>query len=148
MYIYKNTTTAFKLGLGSTRTGYTVSWRTRDSNGDEVTTWSETGVVELGYGNYGLMTSFSTEQSLYLEWRAVKAGATTLYLVDPITVVSNITSDLTTIKQIGIGRWKIDSNTNQMVLYDSDDTTPLVTFDLKDSDGNASSTIVYERTPA
>ena len=41
--------------------------------------------------------------------------------------------------------WKIIDN--QMIIYDDDGTTPLYTFNLKDSTGTPSSTEVYERTP-
>ncbi len=44
------------------------------------------------------------------------------------------------------GRWKIVSN--QMIFYDDDGTTPLLTFDLKDLSGVASMTNVFERVLA
>ena len=50
------------------------------------------------------------------------------------------------IKKIESGRWKILSN--QLLVYDEDDTTVLYTFDLLDSSGNASSTEIYERRAA
>ena len=49
------------------------------------------------------------------------------------------------LRQINVGRWRIVSN--QWIFYDTDGTTPLVTFDLKDSGGAATETNVYDRDP-
>jgi len=44
-------------------------------------------------------------------------------------------------------RDKIDTTANTLTRYDDDGTTALVVFDLKDGDGDASSTQIYEKTP-
>ena len=44
-------------------------------------------------------------------------------------------------------RDKIDTVANTLTRYDDDKTTPLVTFDLKDGDGVATSTDVFEKEP-
>ena len=49
------------------------------------------------------------------------------------------------IKGFLFGRQKIDDTTKEMIAYDEDNTTELVRFDLKDQDGNASSTAVFDR---
>lgn len=64
------------------------------------------------------------------------------------TKIDAIASNVTQIKKIEEGRWKIDTSLNQLIIYDDDDTTPLLTFDLKDANGSATSTSPYERTPA
>lgn len=48
--------------------------------------------------------------------------------------------------KIGIGRWKIQGT--QLLIYDSNGTTVLLAFNLKDDIGQPSSTRVFERTPA
>lgn len=50
--------------------------------------------------------------------------------------------------KVDSGRWKIDTVTHQMTYYDTDGTTPLLTFDLKNAAGNPSSSVVFERVPA
>jgi hypothetical protein len=48
------------------------------------------------------------------------------------------------------GRWKIHitgPDANRLVLYDTDDVTPLLKFDLKDSGGAATFINPFERTP-
>lgn len=49
------------------------------------------------------------------------------------------------IKEIEGGRWRINTSTNQMVFYKSDNVTVVATFNLFDSSGDASSTNVFER---
>ena len=44
-------------------------------------------------------------------------------------------------------RDKIDTTANTLTRYDDNGTTALVTFDLKDADGAASSTQIYEKVP-
>lgn len=57
--------------------------------------------------------------------------------------IASIATDLAVVKKVETGRWKIENN--QMVFYDDDGVTPLLTFDLKDAAGDPSSTSVFER---
>lgn len=71
--------------------------------------------------------------------------------VDPVAYgtesvcVSALTNNMNLIKKIESGGWKIINN--QMIFYDENGTTELFTFDLLDSNGNPSTTTVYERKP-
>ena len=56
-----------------------------------------------------------------------------------------IEADVIILKKILTNRWKIENN--QMIFYDSDNTTPLYTFDLKDINGIATNRNVFERMP-
>jgi hypothetical protein len=60
--------------------------------------------------------------------------------------VTSIAADIATIKQIETGRWKIVNN--QFIIYDSDNTSTLYAFDLKDSSGDPTETDPVERYPA
>lgn len=51
------------------------------------------------------------------------------------------------IKKINSNRSKIDSNLKHMTIYDDDNTTPLITFTLKDGTGTPSISNVLERVP-
>jgi len=53
--------------------------------------------------------------------------------------------DLAFIKQIEQGRWRIVNE--QMIFYAADDTTPILTFDLKDINGLPSNVSIFERDP-
>lgn len=57
-----------------------------------------------------------------------------------------VAADVTTIKKVETGRWKITGN--QMIFYDTDGTTPILTFDLLDDSGLPAMENVYERDPA
>ena len=61
-----------------------------------------------------------------------------------VTDIDDVRSDLAFIKQIESGRWKIESN--QMIFYGADGE-PLITFNLKDSQGNPTEMDAYERIP-
>jgi hypothetical protein len=64
------------------------------------------------------------------------------------TVQSTLTlvqTDVEIIRKVETGRWKIVAN--QMIFYDDDETTPILTFDLKDDAGLPSMTTVFERDP-
>ena len=54
-------------------------------------------------------------------------------------------ADIELIKKVESGRWKIVNN--QMIFYDDDDLTPLLTFNLTNKGGTPTETTVYERTP-
>ena len=56
-----------------------------------------------------------------------------------------ILSDVSLIKKIEEGRWKIVNN--QMIFYDSDGVTPLRTFNLFDKEGAPTETEPFERNP-
>ena len=135
-----------RISLGSTRTGFTVSWATLDSSGSVINDWSTTGVVELGDGFYGLVTTLSNTSIKFIKFKAEKLAETTRYLLESVSLIPDFTSDITNLLKVETGRWRIVNN--QMIVYDDDETTPLYTFDLKDSDGDPSSENVYERVPA
>jgi hypothetical protein len=59
---------------------------------------------------------------------------------------SSFENDISIIKQIESGRWKIIDN--QMIFYEENGTTPLLVFDLKDNSGVPNSVNVFERIPS
>ncbi len=46
------------------------------------------------------------------------------------------------------GRWKLDTDSNLMIFYKEDNSTELARFSLTDSEGNGTTTSVFERTKA
>lgn len=62
------------------------------------------------------------------------------------TDISTVNSIVTISRKIASNRWKIVSN--QLIIYDDDEVTPLYTFDLKDSAGDPAMEDVYERVAA
>ena len=61
------------------------------------------------------------------------------------TLLGSIQTDLSFVKEIEGGRWKIDKTTNQMVFYKEDNTTVVATFALYDDEGASASSSVFER---
>ena len=57
-----------------------------------------------------------------------------------------IGDDVSFVKEIEGGRWKIDKNNNQMIFYKADNTV-LATFNLLSSTGTATYKNVFERVP-
>ena len=55
--------------------------------------------------------------------------------------------DLSHLRKVGTGRWKIDTGLNRLRFYDENGTTILYEFDLKDAAGLPNSSRVYERVP-
>lgn len=63
---------------------------------------------------------------------------------------TSILNVVNTLKKYEEGRWKIHitgPDANRMVLYDTDEVTPLLKFDLKDSGGSATFFNPFERVP-
>lgn len=52
-----------------------------------------------------------------------------------------------TLKKIGTGRWRVDTVSNTLKLYDENGTSVLFEFDTKDAAGNPTSTDIFERDP-
>jgi len=63
------------------------------------------------------------------------------------TQIDSIETLVTYIKKLGNNKCVVDHENNQMIIYDDDKVTPLITFDLKDYNGNATHENVYERDP-
>ncbi len=70
-----------------------------------------------------------------------------------IAAVQSTTSGLSasgpkidTLHQIAVGRWKVEGT--QLLLFDSDNTTVLKTFDLLDDAGDPSNLRIFERVPS
>lgn len=60
---------------------------------------------------------------------------------------TEVNTTLSNLSKATLNRTKIDTNTDELIVYDDDGTTPAFSFDLKDKNGNASSTLVFERVP-
>ena len=65
---------------------------------------------------------------------------------DPDAII--LKANVSFIKAVEGGRWKIDTATNQMFFYADDNTTEVARFDLKDEAGNPTSEMPYERIRA
>lgn len=60
-------------------------------------------------------------------------------------ILGSVATDVTFIKEIEGGRWKIDTNTKQMIFYDEAGTVEVAKFQLYDGDHTPAYTSVMER---
>jgi len=140
-----NTTTTLTASFGTTRTGWTVEYRILYSNLTVKTDWTSVGVIEIGYGAYGISFSINEIMAGFIQIRASYSGSTSLYLIDSLNITTDFITNITNILKIETGRWRVLNN--QMIFYDTNGSTPIYTFDLKDTNGNPAETNVMERTP-
>lgn len=63
------------------------------------------------------------------------------------TTVNVLATDITAIKKIETGRWKIDATAKTMTFYDEDGITPLYVYNLMDQSGNPTYINPFERVP-
>jgi hypothetical protein len=81
------------------------------------------------------------------EYRLVDSGGRVSVTVEDVAVHDLAQqADLALVRQVETGRWQIVAN--QMIFYATDGTTPLLTFDLTDADGDPSMDSVFQRVPA
>jgi len=59
-----------------------------------------------------------------------------------------VKADMELVRKVETGRWRIDRTLDQMIFYDDDNTTPLLTFDLKNIDSLPDHVNIFERDPA
>ena len=140
MEIRQDIVTTFTSSFGSTRTGKTVVAAILDEDGiAKAGGYTLGSVVELGKGFYSIKITFTAEFSGFIHWDNTTDSSE---LYDPFVV----TNDLTRSRKILTNRWLIESN--QLKFYDDDDSTVLVTFDLKKVTAANDGTAPDERVPA
>lgn len=71
------------------------------------------------------------------------AGTAAHVVTSTSSSLSTVASDMSFVKSIQGGRWKIDNN--KMLFYDDDNVTLIAEFNLYDSTGTPSETSVFER---
>ena len=120
----------------------TVGYRLLDTKGTLSGSRITAGVGEIlaGSGIYSASVYFATSFSGSILWDT--GASSPEYATEEY---HSVEEQISFIKSIEGGRWKIDTSTNQMIFYKDDNTTKVATFDLKDSDGSASSSSVFER---
>lgn len=104
--------------------------------------------IASGFYYYNFVTYDST-----IDYVIVANGGATLADSDRYVTGTNendsllntVNADLAFIKKIEGGRWKIDTDTNEMIFYEDDNVTEVARFNLFDKDGVAASKNVAER---
>ena len=129
------------LGAANAGVSGSIGYRLVNTVGTETVARTNTGVFELssGTGIYGANVSVDTHFSGSVIW---DRQGTSVFATEEIsnTVDTRYTRYLTD------GRWRIESDTKQMVFYGPDDTTELIRYDLRDRNDNLSFEEVFHRT--
>lgn len=130
-------------GLGKKGLG-TVGFTLINSSGATAVARSTTGVHEVGTntGIYAAPITFNNFVGSIL-WDT--GEGTPEYATEQY---NGVEENIEFVKDIEGGRWTIDTGSNQMVFYKSDNTTEIARFNLQGSDGNANSTNVFTRRRA
>jgi len=133
---------------GSYVTGLTVTYEIFDSSsGSSLTSGSlaEQGATGLYIATY----VFSTTGNFRVVYNSAgyPAASESVFVSDFTTDVDSILADTEKLNKIECNRWKLDTSTNTFIIYEDDQTTPFLTFDLKDAAGVASVNRVFERIP-
>jgi hypothetical protein len=128
------------LGKGYADRTSDIRYSIYDTLGSETTSATNTGIYQLGTttGLYGVELNLNNRFSGSIVWSV--DGNTSVYATEEIKM------DQKMARFIHTGRWIIDESTNQMVFYEDDNVTEIARYDLKDRDGNASITEIFERT--
>ena len=124
--------------FGSSKTGKvgSIGYSLYDSDGTITGSRATDGIYEVvaGSGLYGVKLDVSNAFSGSIVW-----DVESIYAVDEVDASTIITRQLTE------GRWKIDTSTKQMIFYKTDNTTEIARYDLKDENGTASYSSVFDR---
>lgn len=128
------------LGKGYANRTADIRYSIYDTLGVVTTSETNFGVYQLGTatGLYGVELNLDNRFSGSIVWSV--DGNTSVYATEEIKI------DQKMARFIHTGRWVIDEDSSQMVFYEDDNVTEIARYDLKDSDGNASVTEIFERT--
>ena len=147
--------------FGKTRGGLaTVGYTLYNASGAEVAARSTTGVHELGTGTgiYAASVTFPDSFAGSVLWDTGQ-GASTVYAseeqnfadsaasltTDLTSIKTSIDADLTFVKDMIGGRWRIDHENFQMIFYKHDNSTEVAKFDLRDKNDDPSYLSVFHR---
>jgi len=138
---------------GSTGVGYTLL----DTAGAIVSPRTTTGVYHIASGTYAANVTYPDRFNGQILWDCPAVGnlsssiaieaqnvqANDPRVSDTWSMVNSVTGSIEALYDISFGRWKILNN--QMIFYKADNTTVVATFNLFDSNGNATMDGVFER---
>lgn len=111
----------YDVSFGSSRTGIgTVGYRQVDASGGDAVARTQSGVVEIGGGGYGVNAPVLDPTTVSLEWDT--GGGSPVFAHE--SVIGSL-SDAFRIKLLR-NRRETDPNTGIQTIYDDDGVTPLV----------------------
>ena len=144
------------VNFGKSKTGLTgtAGYTLYSADGTVSQLRTTTGVYEFGTsGIYASEITFSDTFHGTIFWDVTSADGNSAYASEEYNATTSATvylepmsEQVTFIKNIEGGRWKIDKKRNHMIFYDIDSDNEIARFVLKDGNGKPSCTSVFERT--
>ena len=100
---------------------------------------ANTGVYQMGSatGIYGVELNLSTQFSGSILWSV--DGNSSVYATEEIKI------DQKMARYIHTGRWIVDETNAQMIFFEDDNVTEIARYNLKNKDGKASVSEIFER---
>lgn len=134
----------YDASTGAPLAGQTPTFSTyKDTTGANV---SQPSITDLGGGAYSFVPVFPTDRGLAF---VVNGGSASPPYQGGFLRPEDYNVDiLTLLQKYEEGRWKIfttGADVNRLVIYDTDGTTPLIKFDLKDAAGSPTFVNPFER---
>jgi hypothetical protein len=120
----------------------TVGYALYDASGTENGTRTTAGVFELGSntGIYGARITFSKNFVGTILWDT--GESTPIFASDEY---NGVEEDVSFIKSVTGGRWKLNPITNVMTFYEEDNLTPVASFSMYNSTNQPSVLEVHQR---
>lgn len=138
--------TVFNVSTGVPAPGLTPTFTYyKDETGTIVTPPT---ITELGGGNYAFTPAFSSSSHgiVYV----LSTGANPTYLTGYLRPEDFFFYEIDLIRKLQTNKWSIvttGADTNKMVFYDDDGTTPILKVALTDAAGSSTAVNPYTRTP-
>ena len=126
-----------------TTVGYSLYSADGTLSGSRIT--SGIGEVLAGAGIYSASVHFADHFHGSVLWDTGESTPT-YASEDYSPILDLVSSSVDFTRHISAGRWKIDTGQSHMIFYKEDNDTEIARFSLTDSDGNASTESVFERT--
>jgi hypothetical protein len=137
--------TAFFSNEGVPSTGLSALIKVIDlSNGSVVVNNAAMTESSNGFYTYNFTSYDSTKNYSFIADGSSSLGNLDRYVYGT-NEIAKVKDDTQAVLQIQKGKWEIKSN--QMILFDSDGTTSLYTFDLFDANGVPTMDSVFKRVP-
>jgi hypothetical protein len=102
------------------------------------------GSIVWDSGQVGGLNVFATEQFNY-ESANVAVDDIQAQVQALSGTIGRIDCNVTFLRDMTAGRWKLDTTLKQMIFYKEDNTTEVARFDLFDATGSMSTECVYDR---
>ena len=121
----------------------------RMNGATEVEVLASTAMGQVGSSNiwrYIWVPGTLPVEQYYAEYHLVDTDGADFVDVEGIVIQDfALQVDVALIRETELGRWKIDSTTDEMIFYEQDNTTEIARFDLKNLGGLPDHINIFER---